>query len=175
MEALSYHVQPFIIDAADYGVPQNRVRTFILCSQEKKEVNLPDPVCHTSVRPYIDWEYKRWTRVDKPGRSTKVLEQIARARRELRDDRFLIPYYGSGSGLTGRSLDRPCGTLVAQDVWAVVDEDRMRMLQPHEYKRIMGFPENYTLKGTRRDQVRMYGNAVCPPAMKVFIESVLAA
>lgn len=175
MESLGYHVQPHVVDAADYGVPQNRVRVFILCSLEEKQVVLPEPTAHIPVRPFIDWDYPRWSPIDKPGRSPKVLAQIVRARHELGDDRFLFPYYGSGSGLTGRSVDRPCGTLVAQDVWAVADGDRMRMLQPHEYRSIMGFPDGYQLLGTRRDQIRMYGNAVCPPAMRSFINSVLAA
>ena len=89
--------------------------------------------------------------------------------------RFLMPYYGSGSGLTGRSLDRPIGTIVAQDIWAIVDGERMRMLQPHEAKLLMGFPSSFQATGTRREQMRGYGNAVCPPVATALCSAILAS
>ena len=175
MKAMGYHVTVSEVDAADLGVPQNRVRAFILCTLNKHTKPVLQCQPQQSVRDHIDWGYANWSPIHKPGRSPKVLQQIERARLDLAEDSFLIPYYGSGSGLTGRSLDRPCGTLVAQDVWAVVRGDEMRMLQPHEYKAIMGFPDSYKLCGTRRDQIRMLGNAVCPPAMRDFLQASLGA
>ena len=174
MESMGYCVNVSIVDAADSGVPQNRVRAFIACTLNKTVLPEREKKAHLPVRPFIDWSFPKWSPIKKEGRSQKVVSQIERARQE-HGDRFLFPYYGSGSGLTGRSLDRPCGTLVAQDVWGVVDGDRMRMLQPHEYISIMGFPEGYKLLGTRREKVRMLGNAVCPPAMCEFISSVVRA
>lgn len=172
MERLGYHVRVHRVDAADCGVPQHRVRAFIACTLDKPAdveiAKLPPP----PVRPCIDWSFPKWSPVNKEGRSPKRLEQIERARFEF-GERFLFPYYGSGSGLTGRSLDRPCGTLVAHDIWGVVDGERMRMLQPHEYITIMGFPADYKLLGTRREKIRMLGNAVCPPAMRTFLSSVI--
>ena len=37
---------------------------------------------------------------------------------------------------------------------------RMRMLRINELKRIMGFPEDYTLIGTQAEQKKFIGNAV---------------
>lgn len=174
MESLGYHVCPHIVDAADQGVPQRRERVFIACSLNR-QINAEMPkLDHVPVRNFIDWDYSRWSPINKPGRSQKRLAQIE-AGRQQHGDRFLIPYYGSGSGLIGRSVDRPCGTLVAHDIWAVVDGDRMRMLQPHEYQTIMGFPEDYQFHGTRREKIRMLGNAVCPPSMSEFIKLCLGA
>lgn len=47
-------------------------------------------------------------------------------------ERFVMSYYGFGSDLTGRSLDRPIGTITTLDRWAVVDGDRMRMITANE-------------------------------------------
>lgn len=175
MEALGYHVQAHAVDAADHMVPQHRVRAFILCTLDKKPgVKLSPCHQHIAAADHIDWHYPKWTPIDKPGRSEKAKKQIEAAR-QAHGERFLFPYYGSGSGLTGRSIHRPAGTLTAHDVWAVADGDRMRMLQPHEYLRIMGFPEGYQLLGTRREKIRMLGNAVCPPAMQHFIQAAIAA
>jgi DNA (cytosine-5)-methyltransferase 1 len=38
----------------------------------------------------------------------------------------------------------------------------------------MGFPDTFILdRGSRRDRIRMIGNAVCPPVMKEVIEALL--
>ena len=180
LELLGYSTEQHVLDAADYGVPQHRLRWFCVSSKSDKPLNLASRLQsaqtpHRSVRDSIDWDYPTWSRIDKPGRSPKVLKQISRARHELGGDRFLLPYYGSGSGLTGRSLDRPCGTIVAQDIWAVVDGQRMRMMQPHEAQRIMGFRDSFQPVGTRREQMRGFGNAVCPPVAEALVSSILAA
>jgi DNA (cytosine-5)-methyltransferase 1 len=41
------------------------------------------------------------------------------------------------------------------------------MLQVAELRKAMGFPGNYRLeRGTRRERVKLLGNAVCPPVME---------
>ena len=177
LNCLGYATESHVIDAADYGVPQHRVRWFCVASRSNAPMGLARHLDalkagHVNVRDFIDWDYERWSAVDKPGRSPKLLAQVERGRRELGTDRFLVPYYGSGSGLTGRSLDRPIGTLVAQDIWAVVDGARMRMLQPHEAASIMGFPADFKMAGTRRERMRGLGNAVCPPVATALVESI---
>ena len=44
-------------------------------------------------------------------------------------------------------------------LYGIVDI-RMRMLKISELKKIMGFPENYTLIGTQAEQKKYIGNAV---------------
>lgn len=52
---------------------------------------------------------------------------------------------------------------------------RMRMLRIPELKRIMGFPEDYTLIGTQTEQKKFIGNAVEVNMSKVLCESLCAA
>ncbi|MFT9161614.1 MAG: DNA cytosine methyltransferase [Acetobacter sp.] len=73
-----------------------------------------------------------------------------------------MPFYGSGSGETGRALDRPIGTITRLDRWAVVRGDDMRMLQPTELRAIMGFPGKYVLPPAQRPAIQLLGNAVVP-------------
>lgn len=47
-----------------------------------------------------------------------------------------------------------------------VDDVLFRMLEPREIARAMDFPTDYTILGNRREQVRMAGNAVTPPAAR---------
>jgi DNA (cytosine-5)-methyltransferase 1 len=90
-------------------------------------------------------------------------------------ERFVAPFYGSGSGATGRSVHRPIGTLTTVDRWAVIDGDRMRVLQPSENRSIMSFPEDTQLPYVKRDAMHLLGNAVCPLQGKDVLEAVAAA
>jgi DNA (cytosine-5)-methyltransferase 1 len=47
-----------------------------------------------------------------------------------------------------------------------VNDVLFRMLEPSEIKRAMDFPADYRILGNRREQVRMSGNAVTPPAAR---------
>ena len=46
----------------------------------------------------------------------------------------------------------------------------LRMLQPSELARAMGFDDRLILKrGTRRDRIKILGNGVCPPVMTAVV------
>ena len=52
----------------------------------------------------------------------------------------------------------------------------MRMLQVPELKLAMGFPPEYQLShGTRRDRIKLLGNAVCPPVMWHIARSLVSS
>jgi DNA (cytosine-5)-methyltransferase 1 len=91
---------------------------------------------------------------------------------------FLTPYYGnstpspvSAPSPTVTSVDR-CG-LVEPSI--EVDDCGFRMLEPPEAGLGMGFPNTYIVGGSKRDQVRQYGQAVTPPASCVLLERVFEA
>ena len=93
---------------------------------------------------------------------------------------FLAPYYGSGSGETGRDPRQPAPTITTKDrlqlVTVTVEGESyilvdigMRMLQPRELFRAQGFPDDYVIdlevngrKLPKHSQVRMCGNSVPP-------------
>jgi DNA (cytosine-5)-methyltransferase 1 len=51
----------------------------------------------------------------------------------------------------------------------------LRMMQVDELKKGMGFPKDFLLpEGTRREQIMMLGNAVCPPVMEAVVRSLCA-
>lgn len=55
---------------------------------------------------------------------------------------------------------------------AQVDDVLFRMLEPSECKRAMAFPAEYVILGNRREQTRMAGNAVTPPAARDLVAAV---
>ncbi|MBR7929439.1 DNA cytosine methyltransferase [Burkholderia ambifaria] len=175
VQALGYQVAPHVIDAADHGVPQHRERLFIVLSRSARPLMLQLPQReHVAAAQIIDFDSGNWSSVEKPGRSVATLKRIANGRR-AHGDRFVAPYYGSGSGETGRSLARPLGTITTRDRWAVIDGDRMRMLSKEEARDAMSFPRNYILPRQHRLAMHMLGNAVAPVVARDVLNALLEA
>ena len=58
---------------------------------------------------------------------------------------------------------------------AQVDDCLFRMLEPHEVAAGMAFPADYIWEGTRRERVKLCGNAVTPPAARDLVAAVAEA
>ncbi len=171
--ALGYTINNQLIDAANHAVPQHRKRLFLICSRSANPVTLKFKSRELiPVDASIYWSFPRWTKINKKGRSKATLNRVKAGRLQY-GDKFVMPFYGSGSGLTGRSIHRPIGTLTTRDRWAIVDGDRMRMLQPSEAKRIMGFPRDYIIPKTKSESMHMLGNAVCPPVARGILSELM--
>jgi len=170
MNALGYQVAPHIVDAADLGAPQNRVRMFLVLTRSSAPLllNLPR-LQHVAASSFIDMTAGNWQPIEKPGRAAATLERVA-AGRAQHGDQFLISYYGNTK--IGRSLDRPIGTITTRDRWAVVDGDRMRMLSRYECRSAMSFPDTYQLPDNHRLAVHLMGNAVCPVPVSHIINEI---
>ena len=170
---LGYGLAEHLVDAADLGAAQSRPRLFVVGALGRvPRLDLPQRA-PAPASTLIEWDRYRWSPVDKPGRAEATLERIERARIDV-GPRFLAPYYGSGSGLTGRSLDRPLGTVTTLDRWALVDGDRMRMLQPSELRAAQGFPITTELPRDRRTAIHLLGNAVHVTAAREVVTALLA-
>jgi DNA (cytosine-5)-methyltransferase 1 len=173
--ALGYAVSPHIMDAADHGVPQERVRLIIVLTRSKHPLELHfDPKDPVPASSFIHFDAGRWSAVDKPGRAAATLERVANGRRRF-GERFVMPYYKTGSGKTGRSLDRPIGTITTRDRWAIVDGNRMRMLLPEESKAAMSFRPSYKLPTDNKLATHMLGNATCPLHISDVVDAIRRA
>jgi DNA (cytosine-5)-methyltransferase 1 len=162
LRRLGYSVAPHLIDAADHGVPQHRRRLFLVFTRSTTPLVLDLPKRNLApAAGVVDFTRGSWSPVHKPGRSLATLQRI-QAGRKLFGDRFVMPYYSSGSGLTGRSLERPIGTITTKNRWGVVDGDQMRMVTAQETRAFMGFRADYILPATASEAIFMLGNAVCP-------------
>jgi DNA (cytosine-5)-methyltransferase 1 len=90
----------------------------------------------------------------------------------------LVSYNRTGEA---RPVTEPASAVTTRDRHAVVapaftvEDCLFRMLEPHEAGRAMAFPDDYRVEGTKRDRVKLYGNAVTPPVMRVLLGRVLDA
>lgn len=173
MHALGYCMTPMIVDAADHGAPQHRVRLFIVGVRAKHPLMLELPKRdHVPASSFIDFEAGHWQPIHKPGRAAATLARIAGGRR-VHGDRFISSYYGNEKG--GRSIHRPSATITTHDRHAIIDSDRMRMFSAQECRAAMGFPVGYVLPEKHADAVHMLGNAVVPVAARDVIQALKEA
>lgn len=159
MQTLGYACAEYVIDAADCGVPQHRVRLFCVFTRSKVPLRLTlERREHVPASSFIDFTSGVWKPVRTSKRAAPTLLRYEAGRAKL-GDRFLLPFYGTARG--GRSLDRPIGTITTSgNHYAIVRGDQMRMLSVDETRAAMGFPQGYVLAPTKRDSMRLLGNAV---------------
>ena len=175
VQALGYQAAPHIVDCADLGVPQHRVRLFMVLTRSKAPLMLQLPQeRHVPASSFLDFDGGRWSQIEKPGRAQATLDRVRNGRQRF-GDRFIMPYYGKGSGTTGRDINRPIGTITTVDRWALVDGDRMRMLSADEGLAAMSFPAGTLRPDNHRLTMHMAGNAVPPLAGQRVIEALIKA
>lgn len=180
LKTLGYFVKEEKLNAKDFGVPQSRRRLFLLCSLngkielKKSQTNKYKPAS-TIINYNGDYSF---TPLYAPGRATPTIERAERAISELGPKvPFLIVYYSTDGSGGWQNLDKPLRTITTLDRFAYIKPKGnsyvMRMLQPEELKLAMGFPKKFRLDmGTRREQIKLLGNAVCPPVMRKIIHSL---
>jgi DNA (cytosine-5)-methyltransferase 1 len=180
MESLGYHSLPQRLNAADFGVAQARRRLFLLFDLEMQPPRMQPPrrklkTAAQIVNPNGEYSYTA-LRTDR--RAKPTLERADRAINHLGEKTpFLMVYYGSDHAGGWQSLDAPLRTITTLDRFALVKPSRsghvMRMLQPEELKAAMGWPKRFRIRhGTRRDKVKLIGNAVCAPVMRQIVSSL---
>jgi DNA (cytosine-5)-methyltransferase 1 len=187
LESIGYFLNEIVLDAQDFGVPQSRRRLFVVGDMAGPP-SLPSPsgLAPVPVRKILhpegcnDFSYVMspvFRSVKK--RAEDTLKRIRRAIAELGPNSpFLVVYYGSDAAGGWQRINRPLRTITTLDRFALVKPTSsghvMRMLQPPELAAAMGFPLDYHWPDvTRRERIKLVGNAVAPPVMKAVVEALI--
>lgn len=184
LKALGYQMREEVVNAADFGAPQARVRLFLIGG-----LNMPPP----SIRPAPDTPRKTVRDILDPegtwpetplfveGRAENT---AARARHAIKtlgaNAEFLLVYYGSGGEKSWQTLDQPLRTVTTIDRFALVRKSSnryvMRMLQPTELARAMSLPDHHQFPvGSRREKVKLCGNGVCASVVENIVRCLQEA
>jgi DNA (cytosine-5)-methyltransferase 1 len=180
LEELGYFVSEQVLNALDFGVPQSRRRLFLLCDNKRKpdEIKKIRSSRRLNARTFIDLNGKyKWAVLATKQRAKATMERAERAESVVGQKKpFIIVYYGSDHAGGWQKLNAPLRTITTLDRFAVVKTQKrmrvMRMLQVSELQQAMGMQGMRLETGTRRDRIKLLGNAVCPAVMQKVVNSL---
>lgn len=182
-----YNIEYDIINMADYGVPQNRVRLFIvgklnyltfkvfpLAKVNKKQTlrsvlfNVPE----SKGFKYPLYKIKLFKQIPQGGCWVNLPLEIQKS--------YLGKSFNSSGGKRGvlrrLSLDEPSLTLMCSPSQKQTERCHPlenRPLTLKEYSRVQTFPDTFVFKGSVSSQYRQIGNAVPPRFSQVLALSLL--
>lgn len=180
IHALGYSVCFGILNSADYGAPQKRIRFCMLGFRDVGAIGLPEPTHgRLPLLPYATLKDAIGDLVDIPGthsiytdRLREMFNKIPPGKNwrvlSIEEQREALGgAFDAGGGKTGflRRLawDVPAPTLTTKPNrkgTALCHPDYNRPLSVEEYKRIQGFPDDWQLVGAMHQQYQQIGNAV---------------
>ena len=181
LQELGYHTREEVLNSAHFGVPQSRRRLFLLCDAEREpaQISSSSRPLRRSASTIVNLNGMfSFSPLKKKNRARATLARAKRAIAALGPRRpFIIVYYGTDGAGGWQRLTVPLRTITTIDRFALVRATKggheMRMLQVPEIKAAMGFPPEYALEhGTRRERIKLLGNAVCPPVMAAAIRTL---
>ncbi len=183
LKELGYFIRQQVLNAKDFGVPQSRKRLFITCDREGEPLPIISRSRKLRVATHaIDQNGRyEYTALRTKSRAKATLQRADRAIAKLGEKKpFLIVYYGSDHAGGWQRIDAPLRTITTLDRFAFVKREAtghvMRMLQVPELQNAMGMPKGFKLlHGTRRDRIRMMGNAVCAPVMRAVVSGLTSS
>lgn len=163
-EVLGYKVFCEILNSADYGVPQTRNRTYIVCfADERAKFSFPEkePLACTlqdKLEDHVDGKYFLSERILPTILSNGTGGYQAKSEIDLKVARPLCA--------TMAKMHRAC-----QDNY-VTQEGRVRRLTPRECARLQGFPDSFVIPVSDCQAYKQFGNAVTVDVARALAQSV---
>lgn len=178
LENLGYSVQYKVLNAKDFGVPQNRERIIIVGNRIGKIFDFSKIELHptTSMKAYLDkegnFEYlkpEEYTIIDNYKKQEKSgLEFIGYRNKKMRTigvrpgTEHLSRTHKQPNRIY--SIEGVHPTIASQETsgrYWIYDGDNVRKLTMNECYRFMGFPENFKKIGSSANLYERIGNSVC--------------
>lgn len=187
---LGYFVpEPQILNAKDFGVPQNRERIFIVGfhkSTKVKEFEYPKPL-DKKVK-FADIKEKK-VPPTKFYLSTQYLQTLHnhKSRHESKGNGFgfeIIPDTGIANAVVCGGMGRERNLVIDKrikdftpttHIKGEVNREGIRKMTPREWARLQGFPDTFLIPVADASAYKQFGNSVAVPAIQATAEQVLKA
>ena len=168
MEAAGYKVKAFLANGKYLGVPQARQRVFYIGVRKDLKIDpvFPDPQPYVYTLKDAIWNLRNekkepdcW-QTHKPD-GTKADYAYGREWYKLSEGQQSLKYFN----VLKAAWDKPCNTILATGARSasVCHPTENRKFTIKELKRISGFPDDFILFGSYKEQWSRLGNAVPPP------------
>lgn len=170
LSALGYHVHAKVLNALDYGVPQNRERIFIVGFLNNVNFEFPEPVPVEQRQTLSDILE---TDVDRKYYVRDVI-RISRLER-LKDKNYPKPYI-SHENMAGSITPHPYSSALRAGASAnyILINDERRPTE-REMLRIQGFPDTYKIVLPYGKVKKQCGNSVAVPVIKAIAKEMIKA
>lgn len=185
---LGYFVpNPQVLNAKDFGVPQNRERIFIVgFLDEKLAQSFSYPEASSDIAAFEDVKEEDPVSV-KYYLSTQYLKTLVehKARHESKGNGFgyaVIPDDGVANAVVVGGMGRE-RNLVYDDrledftpitnIKGEVNRQGIRKMTPREWARLQGFPDTFVIPVADASAYRQFGNSVAVPAIKATGEHII--
>lgn len=185
---LNYFVpEPQIMNAKNFGVPQNRERVFIVGFREDLKINdfqYPEPTDNT--KKFVDVKEKNGVPV-RYYMSTQYLDTLRKHRAHheskgngfgyeiIKDDKISNAIVVGGMGRE-RNLVRDHSLedfTPETKIKGEVNREGIRRMTPREWARLQGFPDKYIIdKAADVHLYKQFGNSVAVPAIQTKSQSL---
>lgn len=177
LNALDYSTYPAILRAADFGIPQNRERLFIVGFDNKRlkngeKINFSFPVppkTRTRLGTILEENVN-----DKYTISDKLYAGHLRRKEEhkKKGNGFGFSLFNGNSEYTNtisaRYYKDGSEILIEQG-----DSKNPRKLTPRECARLQGFPDKFIIPVSDMQAYKQFGNSVCVPVVQAVAEKIL--
>lgn len=185
---LGYFVQWRVLNASDFGIPQNRERVIIIASKEKRfDFDEIEKQPRTRLEDLLDTDgdlaflrLDEYTLIEKPRLQPSGLIFVGYRNKPLRKAGVR-----PGTEYLSRTHRQPdriysvCGihpTLSSQETsgryFILTQDGRVRKLTLDECWRLMGFPESFIKISSISEQYRQLGNSVCVPMVTAIAKEI---
>ena len=180
--SLNYHVEYKVLRAADFGVPQNRERVYIVGFDKDQfpknfnfedNFNFPEP-CKTKTKVGTILESNK--KVDeKYTLSEKLWDGHQRRKMEHKKK-------GNGFGYSLFTKDSEYTNTISARYYkdgseVLIDQSdlgkRPRRLTPRECARLQGFPEDFVIPVSDMQAYKQFGNSVAVPVIEKIAEQMM--
>ena len=188
IEDLGYFVpEPEIVNAKNFGVPQNRERIYIVGFHKSTGVNsfsYPEPL--DKFVTFADIREEK-TVPTKYYLSTQYIDTLRKhkERHESKGNGFgyeIIPDDGIANAIVVGGMGRERNLVIdnritdftpTTNIKGVVNREGIRKMTPREWARLQGFPDSYVIPVSDASAYKQFGNSVAVPAIQATGKKIL--
>lgn len=187
LDELGYRHSWKVLNASDFGVPQNRERIIIVANKDKQfDFSKVGSLPRKTIRDIADTDSSKFEYLDEP---YTLLSDV----RPQASGLLFVGYRNKNIRKNGirpgtehlsrvhkqpnriYSIDGVHPALPSQETsgrfW-ILDGDRVRKLTIDECYRLMGFPDNFIKDKSLGDEYKQCGNSVCVPMIEAIVKQI---
>lgn len=169
LEALGYKVYSQVLNAKDFGLPQNRERIYIICFRDDVDFSYPTPTgIKTRVGDILEKEVDpKYTISDRlwAGHQRRKIEHRNK---------------GNGFGFSLFNSESPyTSTITARyhkdgaEILIEQNDKNPRKVTPREAGRLQGYPDSFVIPVSDVQAYKQFGNSVAVPVIRAVAQKLI--